>query len=125
MLSQLISKSFLAKTALLTLPMILTTSQKSLADDIRDFIVYNQNELTISRLYIASPNSNSWGQNILKPYLASGESATVKFSDNSDRCVYAMKAVYSNGTYDIGRHNLCGTYFVYFYGYGGDYSPRR
>lgn len=109
----------------LTLPMLLINSHKSQANDIRDFVVYNDNKLAITRLYVSSQNSDYWGKDILKSFLWNGESSTISFHDNNNQCVYDLRAVYSNGTYDVGRYNLCTTYFVYFYGDGGDYFPRR
>ncbi|MCF4967131.1 hypothetical protein [Nostoc sp. CMAA1605] len=109
----------------LVLSTIPLTSQQASAIDIRDFSIYNSNELTIVGLYVSSQYSQYWGSNILNYALLKGESTRVNFHDDSDQCVYDVKAVYSNGTYDFGRYNLCTTYFMNYYGYGGDYTPRQ
>lgn len=100
-------------------------SQQSLARDIRDFSVNNRNRLSIVGFYVSSQYSDYWGSNILNSVLLTGETTNVTFHDNNYQCVYDVKAVYSNGTYDVGRYNLCKTYVVRFYGYGGDRRPRR
>ncbi|PLZ95852.1 hypothetical protein CI594_14295 [Fischerella thermalis CCMEE 5196] len=100
-------------------------SQQSLAKDIRDFSVHNRNRLAIVGFYVSSQYSDSWGSNILNSILWSGQTTKVTFHDNNYQCIYDVKAVYSNGTYDRGRYNLCRTHVVRFYGYGGDYRSRR
>ncbi|MHC5771274.1 MAG: hypothetical protein ACYTXI_38085 [Nostoc sp.] len=122
MLTQLRNNLIGATLAFSTLSV---ASQQSLANDIRDFSVYNRNRLAIVGFYVSSQYSNYWGSNILNSVVSSGETTKVTFHDSDYQCVYDVKAVYSNGTYDVGQYNLCTTYVVHFYGYGGDYRSRR
>lgn len=120
-----LARNALMATAM-SLPMLSLSSQSALAQDRRDFSVYNNNELEITRLYVSSADSEYWGRNRLNSPLLAGESTKFTFNNVSNQCMYDVRAVYSNGTYDQGRYNLCTTYFIYFYGHGGEYAaPRR
>ncbi|BAY60265.1 hypothetical protein NIES22_03230 [Calothrix brevissima NIES-22] len=120
MLSQFLRNTLIAAT--FTLPFFPFTNQTALAGDRRDFIVYNNNELEITTLYVSSKDSKYWGDNILDSDLVTGSYEAVTFNNNSNQCIYDIKAIYSNGTYDISRTNLCDTYGVTFYGHGGDHK---
>ena len=119
MFPKLFRNALIATT--LALPLVPLGSQSSLADDRRDFYVYNNNELEITRLYVSSAKSRYWGRNIIKSDIVSGTYDTVTFNNSSRQCTYDVKAVYSDRTYDIGRTNLCETDGITFYGHGGDY----
>ncbi|MEH2180152.1 hypothetical protein [Nostoc sp.] len=119
MFSKLVRNTLLATT--LALPIVPLASQNALAFDRRDFLVYNNNELEITQLYVSSKDSKYWGHNILNSDIVNGTSDTVTFNNNSNQCTYDVKAIYSDGSYDIGRTNLCSTYGITFYGHGGDY----
>ncbi|MBD2199645.1 MULTISPECIES: hypothetical protein [Calothrix] len=120
MLSQFLRNTLIAAT--FTLPFFPFPNQTALAGDRRDFIVYNNNELEITRLYVSSQLSEYWGRNILDSDIVSGTYESVTFNNNSNQCVYDIKAIYSDGSYDVGRTNLCDTYTVTFYGHGGDHK---
>ncbi|BAY64669.1 hypothetical protein NIES22_47680 [Calothrix brevissima NIES-22] len=120
----------LARNALMvtamSLPMLSLSIQSALAQDRRDFSVYNNNELEITELNVSSVDSGYWRYNYLDSPLLPEESGKVTFNNDSNQCMYDVRAVYSNGTYDQGRYNLCSTYFIYYYGHGGQYVlPRR
>lgn len=104
----------------LSLPMASLNAQSALADQ-RDFIVDNNNDLSIVRLHVSSANTRSWGPDRLGvSILPSGESHDVNFTNNSSQCIYDIRAIYEDGSSDTGRYNLCETSSVEFYGYGGD-----
>ena len=106
----------------LALPIVPLTSQNALADE-RDFLVYNNNELEITQLYVSSTKSKYWGSNILNSDIVNGSSDTVTFGNNSNHCTYDVKAIYSDDTYDVMRQaDLCSTYGITFYGHGGDHQ---
>jgi hypothetical protein len=92
--------------------------------DRRDFYVYNGNRQTIVQFYVSPPNSDYWGKNVLSDVLYSGNRTLIYFTNNSNRCVYDLKAVYSDGSYDQGRFNLCKTSRIDYTGNGGDFAPR-
>jgi hypothetical protein len=107
--------------AALAFPIVSVNSQTAWADR-RDFTVQNNNELAIVRVYVSPANSNYWGGDILgRDILPSGQSTEITFSNSSEQCIYDIKAVYENRTYDLGRANLCDTYTINFFGNGGDY----
>ncbi|WP_017655861.1 hypothetical protein [Fortiea contorta] len=120
MFSQFLRNTFIATT--LALPLVPLASQSVLADDRRDFLVYNNNELEITQLYVSSAKSDYWGRNVLQSDIVSGRSDVIRFNNNSNQCNYDIKAIYSDGTYDLGRADLCKTYEITFYGHGGDYK---
>ena len=91
--------------------------------DRRDFYVYNGNRQNIVGFHVSPPNSDIWGRNIFSGVLFSGNRTLVFFTDNSNRCVYDLKAVYSDGSYDQGRFNLCKTSQINYTGDGGDFAP--
>ncbi|MCW5313203.1 hypothetical protein GTQ43_05055 [Nostoc sp. KVJ3] len=121
MLTKLFGNTLLATT--LALPIVPLTSQNAFAFDKRDFLVYNNNELEITQLYVSSAKSKYWGSNILDSDIVGGSFDTITFSNNSNQCMYDVKAIYSDGTYDLMHQaNLCSTYGITFYGHGGDYQ---
>lgn len=101
-----------------------SSTQNAPASDRRNFVAYNKTNQTITALYLSPTDSNSWGGNILSDVLRSESYTRVTFSDNSERCVYDLKAVYGDKTYDRNRFNLCETTTVEFTGNGGDYTPK-
>lgn len=112
------------QVAALALPIAALSAQTASAFDRRDFVAHNSNSLTITQLYVYPPNASTMGPDILPGVLPSGSYTTVFFSVPSNRCVYDVMAVYRDGTYDVGRRNLCRTWGVNFYGDGGDYASR-
>jgi hypothetical protein len=100
------------------------TVQSTPSSDRRNFSITNNTSQTIIRLYVSKPDSKSWGENILEGVVPSGGSAKVTFSNNSELCMYDVKAVYADKTYDQKRHNLCTTAIVDYTGTGGDYAPK-
>ncbi|WP_445636129.1 hypothetical protein NSTC745_00975 [Nostoc sp. DSM 114161] len=107
---------------ILALPVVPLTNQNALADE-RDFLVYNNNELEITHLYVSSIYSKYWGSNILNSDIVNGSYDLVTFSNNSNNCTYDVKAIYSNGSYDVMRRaDLCSTYGITFYGHGGEHQ---
>lgn len=123
MLSQIIRNTFIATAVILSNLSI--SNQKAIANDLRNFVFYNNNSLRVTHLYVSPSYSDYWGRNILNSSLLSGESTVIKFHDSNIRCIYDFKAIYTNKTYDQGRINLCTSYVVYVYGYGGEYANRR
>ncbi|MEH2237477.1 hypothetical protein [Nostoc sp.] len=120
MFHKLVRNTILATA--LALPIVPLTSQNALADN-RDFLVYNNNELEITQLYVSSTGTKYWGSNILNSDIVNGSSDAVTFNNNSNHCTYDVKAIYSDGTYDVMRNaDLCSTYGITFSGHGGDYQ---
>ncbi len=69
----------------------------------------NQNALVnleITRLYESSTVSRYWCLNILYSDIVNGVYSMVKFSNNNNQCIYNIKAIYRDGSYDIGHTNL-------------------
>ncbi|MBE8987045.1 hypothetical protein [Nostoc sp. LEGE 12450] len=120
MFSKLVRNTVLATS--LAFSIVPLASQNAIANDIRDFLVYNNNELEITQLYVSSAKSRYWGNNILNSDIVNGSFDMITFSNDSNQCTYDIKAIYSDGTYDIMRQaDLCSTYGINFYGDGGDY----
>ncbi|KAF3889332.1 hypothetical protein AB0759_31465 [Scytonema tolypothrichoides VB-61278_2] len=119
MITQSIRNILFAMT--LALPTLPLANQNALANDRRDFVIYNNNELEITKLYVSSGSSKYWGSNLIQSDIVSGSSGKITFGNNSNQCVYDIKAVYTDKTYDVSRANLCQTYGITFYGHGGDY----
>ncbi|QHG15333.1 hypothetical protein [Nostoc sp. ATCC 53789] len=121
MFSKLVRNTVLVTT--LAFPIVPLASQNALANDNRDFLVYNNNELEITQLYVSSAKSRYWGNNILNSDIVNGSFDMITFGNSSNQCTYDVKAIYSDGTYDLMRQaNLCSTYGITFYGHGGDYQ---
>lgn len=111
--------------AALALPILSLNAPSALADR-RDFTIINENELAITHLYVSSGRSNYWGVDILgQDILRSGQSKEINFHNNSDQCVYDVKVVYEDHSYDVGRFNLCQTTSVRLTGNGGNSQPRQ
>ncbi len=108
----------------MALPIVALSTQSASALDRRDFSVRNNTSQTITKLYVSSTDSASWGSNILSTVVPSGGSRKVTFSDDSERCMYQVKAVYRDQTYDWGNYNLCQEAYVDYIGNGGDYAPK-
>lgn len=111
-------------TIALAIPSVSLNAQTALADQ-RDFTIENNNELAIVEVYVSAGNSQYWGSDILKgtiDILPSGEESEIGFSNSSNQCVYDIKVVYENGTYDMMQQaNLCEITSVSFEGNGGNY----
>ena len=100
--------------------LVATNTNISKADS-RDVTVFNDTDLTMTSLYVSSYRSNNWGRNRLTSPIESGETFDLMFTNNSTECIYDVKAVYEDGSYDQNQHNLCETGTLNFYGAGGDY----
>jgi hypothetical protein len=87
--------------------------------DRRDVTVQNDTDLTMIELYVSSYRSSDWGVNRLPYSVESGETFDLRFTNNSAECVYDVKAVYEDGSYDLSQNNLCETGTLYYYGHGG------
>jgi len=125
MLPNLFRNLLLATT--LALPIVPLNIQNALANHL-DFTLYNNNELSIWAIYVSAAKSDYWGGDILgRDVLSSGESTRVSFpySTASSPCVYDIKIVYSNATYDLTQENLCQIDSISTRGYGGDYILQR
>ncbi|MEH1868407.1 MAG: hypothetical protein V7K69_25885 [Nostoc sp.] len=120
MLSKLVQNTVLVTT--LAFPIVPLAIQNALANDLRDFLIYNNNELEITALYVSSAKSRYWNDNILNSDIVNGSFDMITFSNSSNQCKYDVKAIYSDGTYDLMYEaNLCSTYGITFYGHGGEY----
>jgi hypothetical protein len=107
---------------ILFIPVVFMGSQSALADR-RDFRIVNDNDLAIERVYISSTQSRNWGSDVLgRDVLPSGQSLDVEFNNNSRQCVYDIRVVYEDNSYDLLRENLCETSEVKMYGDGGEYQ---
>ncbi|MFB2880782.1 hypothetical protein [Floridanema aerugineum] len=105
------------------LPILSLNIETAQAQDRRDFKIINNTELTLTSVYVSSARSQRWGRNILRrPVMANGN-VNINFSDSrSTQCVYDIKAVYEDGSFDVGRYNLCEITELELYGSGGDYG---
>ncbi|MBD2104329.1 hypothetical protein [Leptolyngbya sp. FACHB-261] len=110
-------------TVAVALPMVMLNAQSASADR-RDFAVLNNTDLTIEQLYVSSSNSGRWGQDRLgSEVLESGGSFPVNFTNGSNQCVYDVKAIYEDGSYDLAMaQNLCELTYIEFAGAQGDYQ---
>lgn len=121
MVSQLIRNTLIATA--FALPMVSLNVQSALARHL-DFTLVNNNDLSIWEINVSPNYSNRWGPDILgEDVLPSGKSTRVTFpySNPSSPCVYDIKVVYSNQTYDVTKENLCEVDFIETWGYGGNY----
>ena len=90
----------------------------------QDFTMVNNTDLVMTHLYVSSANSNSWGNDRLgDSVIQSKDDFFVGFNNNSNQCLWDIKTVYENGSYDITRANLCEASLVTFIGSCGDYGP--
>lgn len=89
--------------------------------DRRDVTVQNNTDITMTELYVSSHRSSSWGADRLPSTIESGETFDLKFTNNSTECIYDVKAVYEDGSYDVSQPNLCETATLYYYGNGGEH----
>ncbi|MBW4504936.1 MAG: hypothetical protein KME64_00220 [Scytonematopsis contorta HA4267-MV1] len=118
MLSKFVRNTAIA--TFLTLPVVSLLGVHSALADRRDVTVNNNTDLVMTALYVSSARSDNWGPNRLSHRLQSGETFELRFNNNSTQCVYDVKAVYEDGSYDRNTHNLCQTSTLYYYGYGGE-----
>lgn len=84
--------------------------------------VWNNNDLVITDLYVSSANSSRWGRD----RLGSGEleqdgSVEIPITTRSGNCLYDVKAVYEDDSYDQVQVDICYDGSIEFFGYGGDY----
>ena len=107
--------------AALTLPTAALFNVSSALADPRDATVQNATDLKMTALYVSSTRSSNWGNNRLPHSLESGDSFELRFTNNSTHCVYDVKAVYEDDSYDRTTENLCEKSTLYYYGYGGDH----
>ncbi|HBE58626.1 MAG TPA: hypothetical protein DEG17_26580 [Cyanobacteria bacterium UBA11149] len=90
----------------------------------QDFTMVNDTDLVMTNLYVSSANSSNWGRDRLgDSVLQSHDEFFVEFNNNSNQCLWDIKAVYEDGSYDKGQFNLCETNTVRVWGYGGEYGP--
>ncbi len=83
----------------LCLPIISLNIQSALAADVRDFNLHNNAGVDIQEVYVSASEVD---------VLAAGESAGVSFGDDSDTCVYDLRAVAEDGReLDAHQINLC------------------
>jgi hypothetical protein len=93
----------------LSLPLISIFAQSALAEK-SDFQIINQTDIAITELYLSDSSLDSWNNDILgSDVLNSGNSTRVNFADMSnDRCLYDIKAVFSDGQeVEDYRINVC------------------
>lgn len=99
----------LAIFASLCLPVISLNIHSALAADVRDFNLHNSADVDIQEVYVSASGEDTWGSDILDiDVLAAGETADVSFDDNSDTCLYDLKAVAEDGReLDARQINFC------------------
>ncbi len=75
----------------------------------QDFVVYNFADQTVMRLYVSSAGSNVWEEDVLhSQVLGAGENVTVNFSNDTQACIYDIRAVFRDGQESDTRSvNLC------------------
>jgi hypothetical protein len=75
----------------------------------QDFIVRNQTNTDIVRLYVSTSNTNSWEEDVLdRDILEAGTSSKIRFSNSTQGCYHDLKAVFRDGEVIERRDlNLC------------------
>lgn len=93
----------------LGLPVMALNVQSALAADVRDFNLHNSADVDIQEVYVSASGEDTWGEDILDTdVLAAGKSADVSFNDNSDTCIYDLRAVAEDGReLDARQINFC------------------
>ena len=104
----------------LTLPTVTMFNVSKASADPRDVVIHNNTDIVMKGLYVSPQNSNSWGSNRLTSRLDSGEKFQLRFNNSSTTCVYDVKAVYEDSSYDRSVENLCQESMLYYYGFSGD-----
>ncbi len=112
----------LAIGTILVVPVASFNLPKALAG-MQDFTAVNDTDLVIVELYVSPDDSNSWGRDRLGSNdLESGDQFVVEFNNDSSQCLWDIKAIYENGSYDETQKNLCEISTIRFWGHGGDNS---
>lgn len=120
MFTQLIRKTLMVTA--LAIPAVASFNVSSALADPRDVVVHNDTDLVMTALYVSSQRSDVWGNNRLSYSLESGGKFDLTFHNNSTECIYDVKAVYEDGSYDRSTENLCQSSTLYYYGYGGEHN---
>lgn len=108
----------LSASVVLATPIVAAVAESALAAQY--LMIWNNNDLAIVDLYVSSSNSSYWGRDRLGSYaLEQDQDTSISVSGNS--CIYHVKAIYEDGSYDIGTVDFCnGEDYMEFFGYGGD-----
>ncbi|MBD1999331.1 hypothetical protein H6G00_22420 [Leptolyngbya sp. FACHB-541] len=108
----------LSVSVVLAAPVVALIAESTLAAQY--LTIWNNNDLAIVDLYVSSSNSSYWGRDRLgSSVLEQDQDTSITISGNS--CVYDVKAVYEDGTYDTGAVDFCnGGGSIEFFGYGGN-----
>jgi hypothetical protein len=108
------------KKALLLPAILLIAGINSRSADRRNFWLLNNTGRKIERVYVTPHDTDApWGSDILgDTELPNGIGTTVRFLDNSSRCVYDIRIEFTDGShedYTQGR-NLCEIHAIQFNG---------
>lgn len=118
MFTKLVRKTAIVST--LAFSVLSVASQKSLAD--QAFVIRNQNQQMISDVLAKYPNSNRWE---MVYDMLIGPREAVRVNLKSNQCVFDFAMVYHDGSFDLGRHNICEQRTLTYTGNGGDHLPNQ
>lgn len=95
-------------TSVLLLPAIVLNAQEANAHPL-DFIFNNSNNYPVWELYVSSNSTDNWEEDVLAENVLPGnESTRINFSGDVDNCLYDIKAVFKDGSYQEAYEvNLC------------------
>jgi len=80
----------------------------------RHVIFENDSNSSITEIYANNVNDRYWSDNLLRGRIRPGSSRTINLDDRSGFCVYDIKVVSANGTYDQRIFNVCSESTFYF-----------
>lgn len=122
-ISYMMFTKLVRKTAIvsaLAFSVLSVASQKSLAD--QTFVIRNQNRQMISDVLAKYPNSKRW-EMVYDMLIGPREAVRVHLKSN--QCVFDFKMIYHDGSFDLGRHNICEGRTLTYTGNGGDHLPTQ
>lgn len=103
--------------SILTLPVITLNVHSALAGELT-FQLHNESSLDIHYLFVSNSGNETWGEDILQnnEVIASGEVGAITISEDTNACLYDIKAVAADGetTVELYQVNICEEQVVTF-----------
>ncbi|HHP7230512.1 MAG TPA: hypothetical protein ACFCUY_06600 [Xenococcaceae cyanobacterium] len=95
-------------TSALLLPTLALTAHEANAHPL-DFVFHNSNSYPVWELYVSSNSTDNWEEDVLAADILPGnESVRINFNGDVDNCLYDIKAVFKDGSYQEAYEvNLC------------------
>ncbi len=110
MIFQALSLRKISIATVLSLPIVAINIHSASAEQ-HVFELHNESSIDIHYLFVSNSDDENWGQDILGEdvIVQSGEFGTVTIADDSDACLYDIKAVAADGetSVEFQQVNLC------------------